>query len=201
MFEGRCAFAIVGATGFTGRAMVSYLQQRLSKPLTWIIAGRDVDSLNKMAAGFAPAVAPVVVEILDLGQSDLSKVTGQTRWLINVAGPYASHGERVIESCLETGTHYLDISGEVDVIADWIERFHSRAKSKNIQVIPASGFESLPFDLMTQAVVKRSQSLHINRQVHVDVLLSYYGLGWASFPQHASSGTLTTAWETKKHAA
>ncbi len=196
MFEGRCAFAIVGATGFTGRAMVSYLQQRLSKPLTWIIAGRDVDSLNKMAAGFAPAVAPVVVEILDLGQSDLSKVTGQTRWLINVAGPYASHGERVIESCLETGTHYLDISGEVDVIADWIERFHSRAKSKNIQVIPASGFESLPFDLMTQAVVKRSQSLHINRQVHVDVLLSYYGLGWASFPQHASSGTLTTAWET-----
>ncbi|MDB2352583.1 saccharopine dehydrogenase NADP-binding domain-containing protein [Luminiphilus sp.] len=192
----RSAFAILGATGFTGQAIVSYLRKRIKTPLKWIIAGRNRQSLTEVAGGFAPALAPKVVVIEDLEHADLRHLTDNAEWLVNAAGPYARHGARVIESCLESGTHYIDMTGEVDVIADWIHRFHDRARALKIQIVPAAGFEALPFDLMTQAVVEKVAKDYPRRQIHVDTLLSYRGLNWASFPQFASRGTLATALET-----
>ena len=196
MTADRAAFAVLGATGFTGRAIVGYLLKRISAPLKWIIAGRDVQALTEMAAEFAQGYAPEIVEIEDLGLADIGRLTSQTEWLINAAGPYAHHGDRVIESCLGSGTHYIDISGEVDVIGDWIHLFHDRAVAANVQIIPAAGFEALPFDLMTRAAVERMAADHPVTQVHVDVLLSYRGLSWVNFSQFASSGTVATALET-----
>ena len=35
----------------------------------------------------------------------------QTHTVLNCAGPFAIHGPPVIEACLASGTHYVDITG------------------------------------------------------------------------------------------
>ena len=195
MPDGRAAFAVLGASGVTGRAVLAYLKRHLTTPTRWIIAGRNLQTLGALAAGFDPPFAPEAVEIGDLGQCDISKLSSRVRWLANLAGPYATSGHRVIESCLRTGTHYLDIAGEVDVISEWIGRFHDRARALELQIIPAAGFESLPFDLMTREVVEKLLEQGSGDDIHVDVLVSYFGVDWKDVNGFAS-GTVATALAT-----
>ena len=196
MPDGRAAFAVLGASGVTGRAVLAFLKRHLTTPTRWIIAGRNLQTLEALAAEFDPLFAPDAVEIGDLGQCDISKLTSRVRWLANLAGPYATSGHRVIESCLRTGTHYLDIAGEVDVIAEWVGRFHDRARALKLQIIPAAGFESLPFDLMTREMVEKLLERGPSNNIHVDVLVSYFGVDWKDVNRFASSGTIATALAT-----
>jgi len=43
-------------------------------------------------------------------------MTEQAKILINCVGPYKFYGEPVIKACIATHTHYVDITGEVQVI-------------------------------------------------------------------------------------
>ena len=196
MPDARAAFAVLGASGVTGRAVLAYLKRHLTTPTRWIIAGRNLQSLRALAAEFDPPFAPEAIEIGDLGQCDISKLSSRVRWLANLAGPYATSGHRVIESCLRTGTHYLDIAGEVDVIAEWIGRFHDRARALELKIIPAAGFESLPFDLLVREVVEKLLERGPSNNIHVDVLVSYFGVDWKDVNRFTSSGTTATALAT-----
>lgn len=42
-------------------------------------------------------------------------MTSRGRVIINCCGPYRFFGEPVIKACIESGSHYLDVSGEPEV--------------------------------------------------------------------------------------
>jgi short subunit dehydrogenase-like uncharacterized protein len=53
----------------------------------------------------------------------------------------------MIEACLQTGTHYLDINGDISVF-EMIKSFDAKAKEKNIMLMPGVGFDVVPTDCM-----------------------------------------------------
>lgn len=44
--------------------------------------------------------------------SALSKLASQTEVIIQVAGPYAKYGDKVVEASVNAGTHYCDLTGK-----------------------------------------------------------------------------------------
>jgi len=55
----------------------------------------------------------VVVVICDTNdQASLETMAAKGTVVLNCVGPYRFHGEKVVEACLKSGAHHLDISGE-----------------------------------------------------------------------------------------
>lgn len=66
---------------------------------------------------------------------------------MNAVGPYRFYGEKVVLACLNTGTHYVDISAE-DQFMNLIQlKYHEAAKAKGIYLVYACGFDCIPIDL------------------------------------------------------
>ena len=49
--------------------------------------------------------------------------------MIATVGPYSTYGEPVVEACVATGTHYLDVTGEVPWVLDMIRKYHKVARA------------------------------------------------------------------------
>lgn len=58
-----------------------------------------------------------------------------------------------MEACAETGTHYLDVTGEVPWVYDVVQKYHNTAQSTGAIMIPQNGIESAPPDLMCWKLV------------------------------------------------
>jgi len=54
-----------------------------------------------------------------------------------------------VAACVETGTDYCDLTGEVPFIRDMIDRHHERAVSTDSRIVHCCGFDSIPSDLGT----------------------------------------------------
>lgn len=67
--------------------------------------------------------------------------------VIHCAGPFQATAEKVILACLDTQTHYLDITGEYPVF-EMMARYDAAAKEKGILVMPGVGFDVVPSDCL-----------------------------------------------------
>ncbi len=137
------AFDIVlyGATGFTGRQTVDYFRKYAPAGVRWAIAGRNREKLEALAAG----VPVLVANSGNLEQ--LRDVTASTRVVLTTAGPFAVYGDALVQACVRTGTHYVDITGEVAWVRSLIDRFHEQAAKGGTRIVPFCGFDSVPADL------------------------------------------------------
>eukprot|EP00929_Paragymnodinium_shiwhaense_P062369 TRINITY_DN31141_c0_g1_i1.p1 TRINITY_DN31141_c0_g1~~TRINITY_DN31141_c0_g1_i1.p1 ORF type:complete len:561 (-),score=128.92 TRINITY_DN31141_c0_g1_i1:152-1696(-) len=144
-----------GVSGYTGYLMMEYLKRvalknKSQEPFTFAFAGRTVAKVKAMRdrefAGTPWADTPVLQASFDdiFSLIDLAK---SAHVIINVAGPYMlTQGELLIDACIQVGTHYVDISGEIP----WTLRvldLHQYALKKGVHVITsaasAGGFPDL----------------------------------------------------------
>jgi short subunit dehydrogenase-like uncharacterized protein len=84
----------------------------------------------------------------------LRSLVKKTKVLITTIGPYALYGEPVFKACAETGTHYLDVTGEFPWVLQMIEKYETAAKTSGAIVLPQIGIESAPPDLCTWILAK-----------------------------------------------
>jgi len=98
--------AVYGATGFTGGLIARELKRAGAE---FLIAGRDRGKLEALSAelGGVPAAA---VSLDD--QAGLREMLEPCSVVVACAGPFSLHGEPVVAAAVETGTHYLDTTGE-----------------------------------------------------------------------------------------
>ena len=68
--------------------------------------------------------------------------------MINCAGPFVRFGEPVLAAAVETGTHYLDTTGEQPFMKMAFERYGPGAARAGVAVIPAMGFDYVPGDMI-----------------------------------------------------
>ena len=61
-------------------------------------------------------------------------------------------GEQVVQVCLRTLTHHLDISGEPQFLERMQLKYHKEAEEKGVYIIGACGFDSIPSDVGRQLV-------------------------------------------------
>jgi len=64
-------------------------------------------------------------------------------------GPYTYYGEPLVAACVETGTDYVDLCGEVLWMHQMIAAYEDKAKASGARIVFSCGFDSIPFDLGT----------------------------------------------------
>lgn len=137
---------IYGANGYTGRMMVEEAVKRGLRP---VLAGRSAASLEPLAKAHG---LPVRAFALDDPQALRSGLNGISL-VLHCAGPFSATCAPMLEACLASGAHYLDITGEIDVFAHCHAQ-DTRAREKGIVVLPGSGFDVVPTDCLA-AQLKR----------------------------------------------
>ncbi|XP_077521226.1 saccharopine dehydrogenase-like oxidoreductase [Amblyomma americanum] len=145
---------VFGATGVTGAFVVEELQ-RDSEDLRWGVAGRNADRLRqtlRMAAtnlgleeNALDGVPVIVADAAD--ESSLLAMAQRTRLVLNTVGPYSFYGRQVVQACVDSGTHHIDISAEPQFMKEIEADFDDVAREKGVLVLRACGFASIPAEM------------------------------------------------------
>lgn len=107
---------VFGASGYTGKYTAEHITTHLPTDFKWAVAGRSQDKLKRLVDELKllnPDRQQPEIEIAQLEKNDLLNLAKKTKVLITTVGPYHKYGTAVVEACAETGTHYLDVTGEV----------------------------------------------------------------------------------------
>lgn len=143
---------VYGATGFTGGLVVKYLAQNTdSTQMKWAIAGRDLNKLfkvkNSIVAEHPDLSSLGVIVASNEDEKSLERLAQSTKVVITTAGPYLKYGEQVVKSCVEAGTHCLDLSGEPNYVDHIYKYYDFPAQRSGSVIINSCGFDSVPADL------------------------------------------------------
>ena len=131
---------IYGANGFTGQLIAEAAVRRGHKPG---LAGRSAEKL-------APIAERLDLDMIVIGLQEerrLKNTLEGVDLVLNAAGPFVHTALPIVRACLETGTSYLDISGEVMVLEE-IFSLDQRASERGIAIIPGVGFNVLASDCL-----------------------------------------------------
>jgi short subunit dehydrogenase-like uncharacterized protein len=79
--------------------------------------------------------------------SNMPKLVEQTRCVATTVGPYQLYGSSVVEFCAKFGTHYVDITGELNWVKVMASKWQETAKSTGAKLISCCGHDSIPWDL------------------------------------------------------
>jgi short subunit dehydrogenase-like uncharacterized protein len=151
---------VFGATGVTGRRVAAYLAERApASGLRWAAAARDAAKLARILEEVGVAGAETISA--DIGDpSSLRAMASRTRVVLDLVGPYTLYGRPVIEACIEAGTHYMDLTGELPFVREIIADFEGPAREAGVKIVQVSGFEALPPDLMVALAQERALDRH-----------------------------------------
>ena len=147
---------IYGAYGYTGRLIVDECLDRGIRPL---LAGRNGEKLSRYAEEKG-------LEALAFEVSDREKLLAwlkEAKVLIHCGGPFIHTAKDMVEACLATDTHYLDITGEYQVF-DLVQGYSDVAKDKRIMLMPGAGFDVVPSDCLA-SYLKSQLPTAINLQL------------------------------------
>lgn len=163
---------VYGAYGYTGK-LVARLAAERGVPL--VLAGRDAERTMEIAheTGHESRVFSL---------DDRASLENHLRGLgciLNCAGPFEHTYRTVSDACLATGTHYLDITGEISVFEGLAAR-DAEARQKGVMLLPGAGFDVVPSDCL-------AAHLHRRLPTATKLVLAFRALGGG-----LSHGTATT---------
>ncbi|MEW5742200.1 MAG: saccharopine dehydrogenase NADP-binding domain-containing protein [Myxococcota bacterium] len=139
---------LFGATGFTGRLVAEYLDVHAPDGVRIALAGRNPEKLESIRVGLPSKGRAWPLLKVDSGDSDsLKEVAQRARVLCTTVGPYAKYGLPVVAACAKAGTHYTDLSGEVQFMRDSIDRWSAEAQRTGARIVHSCGFDSIPSDV------------------------------------------------------
>jgi short subunit dehydrogenase-like uncharacterized protein len=170
---------IYGAYGYTGELIAREADER---GLDFAVAGRN--GTKTRGLGVELDVDSRVFPAAQAGEN-LDGVDV----VLNCAGPFVETYEPLVEACLETGTHYLDITGELTVFEDLAER-DREAEQAGVCLLPGAGFDVVPTDCLAGHLHERlpeATHLRLGFEAHTNVS----GGTLASAIEHAGGGGKT----------
>ena len=162
---------LYGAYGYTGELIA---REAVDRELDPVVAGRN--GTKTRGVGIQLGTDSRVFDVEDAADN-LDGIDA----VLNCAGPFVETYEPLVEACLETGTHYLDITGELDVFEAVAER-DREAEKAGVCLLPGVGFDVVPTDCLAGHLHDRLQGATRLR------------LGFEA-PGTVSSGTLATVIE------
>ncbi len=166
---------IYGANGYTGELCAREAVRRGQKP---ILAGRNVAAVTRL--GDELELETRVVGLED--PSALERALQDVAAVLHCAGPFSATSRPMLDACAESGTHYLDITGEVDVF-EFSQANDARWKEAGIVSMPGAGCDVVPTDCLA-AMLKRA----LPDATHLTLAL-------VSEPMRVSPGTAKTVVE------
>ncbi|MES9807133.1 saccharopine dehydrogenase family protein [Streptomyces cinereoruber] len=142
---------LFGATGFVGELTAEYLAEHAPAGCRWALGGRSLGRLealrDRLASG-RPHLAGLPLVVADSADPDsLRELAESARVVATTVGPYVWYGEGLVAACAETGTDYLDLTGEAEFVDLMYVRHDARARETGARIVHACGFDSIPHDL------------------------------------------------------
>lgn len=141
---------VQGASGFTGTLVAEYLlrQYGAGGDLRWALAGRSEQKLQAVRQNLGPAANNIELIVADsFDKAALKSLASRTRVVLTTVGPYALYGSDLVAACVDAGTHYCDLAGEVQWIRKMIDTHHDRARATGAKIVTCCGFDSVPMDI------------------------------------------------------
>lgn len=167
----RTALLLYGVTGYTGRLV---LERCLAEGLRPVLSGRDDPAVRALAEAHGLDARPAALD----DPAALDAALGGIGAVLHCAGPFALTAAPMLEACLRAGVHYLDITGEIEVL----ERMAARgpgAERAGVTLLPGVGFDVVPSDCL---------AAHLHRRLPQATALELAFVGGAGL----SRGTATT---------
>jgi saccharopine dehydrogenase (NAD+, L-lysine-forming) len=129
---------VYGANGYTGRLIARLAAGRGERP---VLAGRSAEKLEPLARELG-----LEHRVVGLDEQDrLCEALGDVDAVVHAAGPFSQTSEPMVDACLATKTHYVDITGEIDVFEAIFAR-DGEAKRAGVVLLPGAGFDVVPTD-------------------------------------------------------
>jgi short subunit dehydrogenase-like uncharacterized protein len=160
-------FLLYGSSGFVGDAIARLAVQTGLRP---ILAGRNAEKLKVQAAELGLECRPFNLE----DATAIDQALKDVRVVLHCAGPYLYTYKPVVESCLRTGAHYLDLTGEIPVYQAIAAR-DEEAKARQVMLLPGVGFDVVPTDCLALHLKQRLPSA-------THLALAFQGQGPAGLP-------------------
>jgi short subunit dehydrogenase-like uncharacterized protein len=143
----RVEWMIYGANGYTGHLVAAEARRQGLHP---VLAGRRAGPIEALAAELS-----LPARVFDLGDvRSAAAAVADMAVVAHCAGPFAATSAQMIDACLTSRTHYLDITGELDVFLA-AQRRHADAQATGIVICPGVGFDVIPTDCLA-AVLKEA---------------------------------------------
>ena len=166
------SFLLYGANGYTGELIARYAGKYNLQP---ILAGRRKELIEPLASKLN-----LPYRIFDLNDSAaLLAALREVNVVIHAAGPFEFTAKPMLLACLLTGTHYLDINGDIAVF-EMIKHYDAAAKKAGVMLLPGVGFDVVPTDCL---------ALHVKKLLPDATALQ---LAFATLGGSISHGTATT---------
>lgn len=133
-------YLLYGANGYTAQLII---KESLKSGLKPVLAGRNKESIEALAKKHQ-------LDYLIFGLDNPAIVAenlANFKVCINAAGPFSKTAKAMIEGCIASGTHYLDITGEIEVF-EMAKLFNNAAKEAKVCILPGVGFDVVPSDCL-----------------------------------------------------
>ena len=150
-----------GATSFVGKILCRYLLEEFgtSGELKWAAAGRSKAKLEALRDSLGAKAAKLPLVVADAADdAALRKLCASTRVVVSTVGPYALHGEPLVRACVDSGTDYCDLTGEVQWIRRMIQRHEAAARESGARIVHCCGFDSIPSDMGVHFLQREARS-------------------------------------------
>ncbi len=126
---------LYGANGYTGELIAELAVRRGQRP---VLAGRS-------AAKVAPLAERLGLEHRAFDLDDAAAALEGFDAVAHCAGPFSETSRPMVDACLASGTHYVDITGEIDVFEAVAAR-NAEAVTAGVVLLPGAGFDVVPTD-------------------------------------------------------
>ncbi len=186
---------LFGATSFVGDILTGYMMSQYppGSDVKWAVAGRSESKLveTKQKHG-AHDIPHIIADAANVQQ--INDMVKQTRVIVSTVGPYALYGEPLVKACVESGTDYCDLTGEVQWYKRMVDKYETQAKQSGARIVHCSGFDSIPSDLGVYFLQQQAQA-------KFGKMCSSVSLRVARLKGGASGGTIASMVNIAKEAA
>lgn len=140
------SWLIYGANGYGAKLIIEEAFKRGLRP---ILAGRNEEKISQLARRWN--LQYLVFSLNDI--DNVSSILKNYFLVLNCAGPFVSTAKILIQACLKSNTHYLDITGEIDVF-EYAKKIDDEAKKAKVLITPGIGFDVVPSDCFAMYLKK-----------------------------------------------
>lgn len=131
---------IYGASGYTGELIARLAKKKNFHP---VLAGRNEEKIRTLADELG-----LDYRVFDLSNAQtIQNNLSDMELVLLTAGPFAETSAPMVRAALATGTHYLDITGEIAVFEELQEK-SVEAQKAGILLLPGVGFDVVPTDCL-----------------------------------------------------
>lgn len=150
---------IFGATSFVGQILCQYMVAQYPEgEIAWAAAGRSQSKLNSVVKSLKQNIPTIIADSDD--EMLLRYMAEQSKVIISTVGPYALYGSSLVKVCAESGTDYVDLTGEPQWIRKMINLHEATAKASGARIVHCCGFDSIPLDLGNFYLQQQAQKVY-----------------------------------------